>query len=185
MLNSIYNEARKTMGKTITNLNSELNTLRVGRANPQLLDRITVDYYGVATPINQLGNISVPEPRLLVIAPWETKMISSIEKEIMKSDLGITPNSDGKVIRLVFPELTEERRRELVKVAGKMGEEAKVAVRMARRNANDEIKKLKKNSELSEDDLKVGEKQIQEITDDYIEQIDEIIKAKEKDLMEV
>lgn len=185
MLNDLYNEAKKTMGKTISSLNNDLGSLRAGRANPQLLDRIMVDYYGVATPINQLGNISVPEPRLLVIAPWETKMISSIEKEILKSDLGITPNSDGKVIRLVFPELTEERRRDLVKVAYKMGEEAKVAIRMVRRNANDRIKKMKKNSELPEDDLKMAESQIQEITDDYVKQIDTIIKAKEKEIMEV
>ncbi len=185
MLNDLYAETKETMGKTISNLKNELGSLRAGRANPQLLDRIMVDYYGVPTPINQLGNISVPEPRLLVIAPWETKMISSIEKEILKSDLGITPNSDGKVIRLVFPELTEERRRDLVKVANKMGEEAKVAVRMIRRNANDRIKKMKKNSELPEDDLKAAENEIQEITDEHIKEIDSIIKAKEKEIMEV
>ncbi len=185
MLSDLYDETKKTMNKTITNLNNELASLRAGRANPQLLDRILVDYYGVETPINQLGNISVPEPRLMVIAPWESKMIPNIEKEILKSDLGITPNNDGKVIRLAFPELTEERRRELVKIANKAGEEAKVAIRMSRRSANDKIKKLKKNSEHSEDDLKVAEERIQEITDDFINRIDDIIKAKEKDIMEV
>lgn len=185
MLNSLYSETRTNMDKTITSLNNDLGSLRVGRANPQLLERILVDYYGVPTPINQLGNISVPEPRLLVIAPWETKMISNIEKEILKSDLGITPNSDGKVIRLVFPELTEERRKDLVKVAYKMGEEAKVSIRMVRRNANDQIKKMKKGAELPEDDLKLAEDEIQEITDDFVKQVDDIIKAKEKDIMEV
>ncbi|MGI6373031.1 MAG: ribosome recycling factor [Caldicoprobacterales bacterium] len=173
------------MDKTISNLNRELGSLRAGRANPQLLDRIMVDYYGVSTPLNQVGNISVPEPRLLVIAPWEAKMIPAIEKEIMKSDLGITPNNDGKVIRLVFPELTEERRKELVKIAHKMGEEAKVAIRMVRRNSNDQIKKMKKNSEYSEDELKLAENRIQEITDEYIEKIDKIIEAKEEEIMEV
>ncbi len=185
MLEGLYNQTRETMDKTISNLNRELGSLRAGRANPQLLDRIMVDYYGVSTPLNQVGNISVPEPRLLVIAPWEAKMIPAIEKEIMKSDLGITPNNDGKVIRLVFPELTEERRKELVKIAHKMGEEAKVAIRMVRRNSNDQIKKMKKNSEYSEDELKLAENRIQEITDEYIEKIDKIIEAKEEEIMEV
>ncbi|MGI5850869.1 MAG: ribosome recycling factor [Caldicoprobacterales bacterium] len=173
------------MDKTVSNLSRELGSLRAGRANPQLLDRIVVDYYGVPTPLNQVGNISVPEPRLLVIAPWEAKMIPAIEKEIMKSDLGITPNNDGKVIRLAFPELTEERRKELVKIAHRMGEEAKVAIRMVRRNSNDQIKKMKRNSEFSEDDLKNAEDTVQEITDEYIEQIDKVIEAKEEEIMEV
>jgi len=185
MLNDLYNETKKSMSKAIANLNSELSSIRAGRANPKLLDRIMVDYYGVPTPINQLGNVSVPEPRLLVIAPWEPNIIPNIEKEILKSDLGITPTNDGKVIRLVFPELTEERRKELVKVANKMGEEAKVAIRMIRRNANDKVKKMKKDSGLSEDDLKSAENEIQKITDDFIKQVDDIIKAKEKDIMEV
>lgn len=185
MLEILYDETEETMDKTILNLNRELGSLRAGRANPQLLDRIVVDYYGVATPLNQVGNISVPEPRLLVIAPWESKMISIIEKEIMKSDLGITPNNDGKVIRLVFPELTEERRKELVKIAYKMGEEAKVAIRMVRRNSNDEIKRMKRDSEYSEDDLKIAENRVQEITDEFVEKIDGIIEDKEKEIMEV
>ncbi|NLJ67215.1 MAG: ribosome recycling factor, partial [Clostridiales bacterium] len=142
VLEGLYKQTRETMDKTVSNLSRELGSLRAGRANPQLLDRIVVDYYGVPTPLNQVGNISVPEPRLLVIAPWEAKMIPAIEKEIMKSDLGITPNNDGKVIRLAFPELTEERRKELVKIAHRMGEEAKVAIRMVRRNSNDQITKM-------------------------------------------
>ncbi len=185
MLEGLYKQTRETMDKTVSNLSRELGSLRAGRANPQLLDRIVVDYYGVPTPLNQVGNISVPEPRLLVIAPWEAKMIPAIEKEIMKSDLGITPNNDGKVIRLAFPELTEERRKELVKIAHRMGEEAKVAIRMVRRNSNDQIKKMKRNSEFSEDDLKNAEDTVQEITDEYIEQIDKVIEAKEEEIMEV
>lgn len=185
MLQELYDETRRNMDRSIKSLNSDLGSLRVGRANPQLLDRIQVDYYGVMTPLNQLGNISVPEPRLLVIAPWEANMISSIEKEILKSDLGIMPNNDGKVIRLAFPELTEERRKELVKIAYKMGEETKVAIRMSRRSANDQIKKLKKNSEYSEDDLKSAENEVQDITDEFTEQVDTIIKDKEKDILEV
>jgi ribosome recycling factor len=185
VLEGLYKQTRETMDKTVSNLSRELGSLRAGRANPQLLDRIVVDYYGVPTPLNQVGNISVPEPRLLVIAPWEAKMIPAIEKEIMKSDLGITPNNDGKVIRLAFPELTEERRKELVKIAHRMGEEAKVAIRMVRRNSNDQIKKMKRNSEFSEDDLKNAEDTVQEITDEYIEQIDKVIEAKEEEIMEV
>jgi ribosome recycling factor len=185
VLEGLYKQTRETMDKTVSNLSRELGSLRAGRANPQLLDRIVVDYYGVPTPLNQVGNISVPEPRLLVIAPWEAKMIPAIEKEIMKSDLGITPNNDGKVIRLAFPELTEERRKELVKIAHRMGEEAKVEIRMVRRNSNDQIKKMKRNSEFSEDDLKNAEDTVQEITDEYIEQIDKVIEAKEEEIMEV
>ena len=185
MLTKLYDETDANMEKTLENLGKELGSIRAGRANPQLLDRLAVDYYGVPTPINQVGNISVPEPRLLVIAPWEAKMISAIEKEILKSDLGITPNNDGKVIRLTFPELTEERRKELVKLAYKMGEDAKVAIRMVRRNSNDQIKKMKKDSEFSEDDLKVAEDKVQKITDEKIEDIDSIIEAKEKEIMEV
>ena len=185
MLEGLYKQTRETMDKTVSNLSRELGSLRAGRANPQLLDRIVVDYYGVPTPLNQVGNISVPEPRLLVIAPWEAKMIPAIEKEIMKSDLGITPNNDGKVIRLAVPEVTEERRKELVKIAHRMGEEAKVAIRMVRRNSNDQIKKMKRNSEFSEDDLKNAEDTVQEITDEYIEQIDKVIEAKEEEIMEV
>ena len=185
MIDDVLKQTREQMGKTLQSLKRDLASLRAGRANPQLLDRITVDYYGVATPLNQLANFSVPEPRLLVISLWDTKLIPAVEKEILKSDLGITPTNDGKVIRLVFPKLTEERRRELVKIANKMGEEAKVAVRMIRRNANDQFKKMKKNSEITEDDQRYGENEVQKITDEHVEKIDDMIKEKEKEIMEV
>ncbi len=185
MVNEIYKETNRKMDKTIEVLKSDLASIRAGRANPQLLDRIVVDYYGVPTPLNQLGNISSPEPRLLVISLWESNMIPAVEKEIMKSDLGITPNNDGKVIRLVFPELTEERRKELVKLTNKLGEESKISIRAIRRESNDAIKKMKKNSEISEDEQKVSENKIQEITDEHIKMVDELIKMKEKEIMEV
>ena len=185
MLDDISKQAREQMDKTLQILKKDLASLRAGRAHHKLIDRITVDYYGVPTPINQVANLSVPEPRLLVISPWETNMIPEIEKAIMKSDLGINPTNDGKVIRLVFPELTEERRKELVKLANKMGEDAKIAIRMARRNANDQIKKLKKNSEITEDEQKMGENEIQKITDEYVKKVDNMIKEKEKEIMEI
>jgi len=159
--------------------------MRAGRANPQILDRITVEYYGVPTPLNQLANISVPEARLLVISPWDSSLIPAIEKEILKSDLGITPMNDGKVIRLVFPELTEERRKELVKTVKKMGEETKVAIRKVRREANDQLKKMQKNAEITEDDLRNEESNVQKITDEFIKKVDDLIKDKEKEIMEV
>ncbi|HHU78577.1 MAG: ribosome recycling factor [Caldicoprobacterales bacterium] len=183
-MKEVYKEATTKMGKTLNVLKSDLAGIRAGRANPQLLDRIMVDYYGTPTPINQVGNITSPEPRLLVISPWEPKMIPAIEKEIMKSDIGITPSNDGKVIRLVFPELTEERRKELAKVVSKYGEESKIAIRSIRREANETLKKMKKASEITEDDLKIGENEIQKITDDHIKQVDEIVKEKEKEIME-
>ena len=183
-MKEVYNETTSKMGKTLQVLKSDLASVRAGRANPHLLDRIMIDYYGTPTPINQIGNVSSPEPRLLVIAPWETKLISTIEKEIMKSDIGITPNNDGKVIRLVFPELTEERRKDLVKVINKYGEESKIAIRSIRREANDSLKKMKKSSEITEDDQKNGETEIQSITDDHIKQVDELVKEKEKEIME-
>lgn len=183
-MKEVYKEATTKMGKTLNVLKSDLAGIRAGRANPQLLDRIMVDYYGTPTPINQVGNITSPEPRLLVISPWEPKMIPAIEKEIMKSDIGITPSNDGKVIRLVFPELTEERRKELAKVVSKYGEESKITIRSIRREANETLKKMKKASEITEDDLKIGENEIQKITDDHIKQVDEIVKEKEKEIME-
>ncbi|HHT66082.1 MAG: ribosome recycling factor [Caldicoprobacterales bacterium] len=183
-MKEVYRETKTRMGKTLQVLKSDLASIRAGRANPHLLDRIMVDYYGTPTPINQIGNISSPEPRLLVISPWEPKMISAIEKEIMKSDIGITPNNDGKVIRLVFPELTEERRKELVKVVSKYGEESKIAIRSIRRDANDTLKKMKKASEITEDEQRLGETEIQTITDDHIKQVDIIVKEKEKEILE-
>lgn len=181
----VISQAKEKMSKTISVLSRDLATLRAGRATPQALDRIMVDYYGTPTPINQVGNISSPEPRLLVIAPWDASMISAIEKAIQKSDLGINPANDGKIIRLVFPELTQERRKELVKVVKKKGEEAKIAARAIRRDANERLKKEKKESIITEDDLKDYEGQVQEATDASIKEIDRIITSKEKEIMEV
>ncbi|NLO81904.1 MAG: ribosome recycling factor [Clostridiales bacterium] len=185
MINELHEQVKSKMEKSIQVLKKDLARMRAGRANPQILDRITVDYYGVPTPLNQLGNITVPEARLLVISLWDSKMIPAVEREIMKSDLGITPTNDGKVIRLVFPELTEERRKELVKTVKKMGEETKVAIRKIRREANDQLRKMQKNSEITEDDLREEESNVQKITDDYIKKVDELIKEKENEIMEV
>lgn len=180
-----FKNIEEKMKKTINVLKGELNGVRAGRANPSILDKITVDYYGVPTPINQLGNISVPEPRVIMIQPWESKILKDIEKEIQKSDIGINPNNDGKVIRLVFPQLTEERRKELTKVVKKYGEEAKVAIRSIRRDGIEGMKTLKKNGDITEDDLKDAEKEIQNLTDKYIADVDKIIEAKEAEILEV
>ena len=166
MYKQVIDTAKDKMGKTTDLLKKDLTTLRAGRANPQILDKILVDYYGTPTPLNQLGNISSPEPRMLVIAPWENKMISAIEKAIQKSDIGINPSNDGKVVRLVVPELNEERRKDLVKQVKKMVEEAKVALRAIRRDAMDKFKKEQKKGEITEDDLKDLEKDMQKLTDD-------------------
>lgn len=172
------------MGKTIRNLESELGTIRAGRANPHVLDRITVDYYGVPTPLQQVANITVPEARMIQIQPWDGTLLKLIEKAIMVSDLGINPTNDGKLIRLVFPELTEERRKELVKDVKKKGEAAKVAVRNVRRDANDAFKKLAK-SDVSEDEIKELEDKIQKLTDKYIKEIDKSVEVKSKEIMTV
>ena len=172
------------MQKTLKSLDSELGTIRAGRANPKVLDRIMVDYYGSPTPLQQVGNISVPEPLLIQIQPWEKKMIREIEKAIQMSDLGINPTNDGSVIRLVFPELTEERRKELAKDVKKKGEAAKVAVRNIRRDGNDVFKKLK-GSEVSEDEIKDLEEELQKLTDKYIKEIDKAVEVKSKEVMTV
>jgi ribosome recycling factor len=185
MLQDVLDNAKEKMKKSCAVYERDLMGLRAGRANPQLLDRVMVDYYGNSTPINQVGNISSPEPRLLVIAPWEAKMIPQIEKAIQKSDLGLNPSNDGKIIRLVFPELNEERRKELTKVASKGSEETKVAIRAIRRDAIEQIKKLKKNSEITEDDQRDAEEDMQKITDKAIKEVDEIYARKEKEIMEV
>ena len=185
MIDDIMMTAEEKMQKSCAVYERDMMGLRAGRANPKLLDRIMVDYYGTQTPINQIGNISSPEPRLLVIAPWEAKMIPQIEKAIQKSDLGINPSNDGKIIRLVFPELNEERRRELTKVASKGAEETKVAIRSIRRDAIEQIKKLKKNSEITEDDQRDAEEEMQKMTDKAIKEVDEIFAKKEKEIMEV
>ena len=177
--------AKEKMGKTVAVLVKELSSLRAGRASAQVLDRILVDYYGSPTPVNQVGNISSPEPRLLVITPYDPSVLNPLEKAIQKSDLGINPSNDGKAIRLVFPELTEERRKELVKAVRKKGEDSKVAIRSIRRDAIEQIKKQKKDGEVTEDDQKKLEEQAQKLTDSTIKDIDKIIADKEKEIMEV
>lgn len=173
------------MQKSIESLEREYNSIRAGRANPHVLDKIKVDYYGTPTPLQQVGNISVPEPRIITIQPWETSLLKAIEKEIMQSDIGINPTNDGKVIRLVFPELTEERRKELVKDVKKKGEAAKVAIRNIRRDANDSLKKANKNSEITEDELKDQQDKVQKATDKYIKTIDGMIDKKSKVILTV
>lgn len=172
------------MGKTLNALESELTTIRAGRANPHILDKLTVDYYGAPTPIQQVANISVPEARMIQIQPWEKKIIKDIEKAILMSDIGINPTNDGTVIRLVFPELTEERRKELVKDVKKKGEASKVAVRNIRRDGNDAFKKLK-GTDVSEDEIQDLEDQIQKLTDKYIKEVDAAVDAKSKEVMTV
>ena len=180
-----FNNVTEKMNKTISVYEENLSEVRAGRANPNILNKITVDYYGVPTPINQMAGISVPEPRMIVIQPWDMSVLKEIEKAINLADIGINPNNDGKVIRLAFPELTEERRKELAKQIRKMAEEAKVAVRSIRRDAIDEARTAQKNSELTEDELKQAEDKIQKITDSKIEEIDKILENKEKEIMTV
>lgn len=185
MIKEIAQDSEDRMKKAIEHLTKDLASLRAGRANPGMLDRIMVDYYGEPTPLNQLANITVPEARLLVIQPWDKHSIADIEKAIMKSDLGINPSNDGNVIRLAIPQLTEERRKDLVKIVKKRGEEAKVAIRNIRREANDIIKQAEKEKLVSEDEGKKGNEDIQKITDKGVKDIDAILYAKEKDVMEV
>lgn len=176
---------QEKMDKTINVLQDDYATIRAGRANPHVLDKIKVDYYGTPTPIQQVGNISVPEARMIMIAPWEKSLLKEIEKAINMSDLGINPTNDGTTVRLMFPELTEDRRKELVKEVKKKGEAAKVAVRNIRRDTVDAIKKMEKASEISEDDLKDGENKVQKLTDKAIEEIDKTIENKSKEIMTV
>ena len=171
--------------KAIDSMESDFNTIRVGRANPHILDNVRVDYYGTETPIQQVGNITVPEARLLMITPWETPMLKKIEKAIQIANIGINPTNDGKSIRLVFPELTEENRRDKSKEIKKMGESAKVAIRNIRRDGNDEMKKLSKTEDISEDSVKDLQDQLQKLTDKYIKKVDEAAAAKEKEIMTV
>lgn len=173
------------MVKTVENLNSEFSAIRAGRANPHILDKLRVDYYGSPTPMQQVANITVPEARTLMIQPWESSLIKEIEKAIMCSDLGVTPNNDGKCVIINFPELTEERRRDLVKDIKKKGEAAKVAVRNVRRDANDALKKMNKANEISEDELKSNEDKVQKLTDKYVAEIDKAIEEKSKEILTV
>ena len=178
-------EFERKMDKTLEVLAADFGAVRAGRANAQVLDRITVEYYGVDTPINQVGTVSSPDPRTLMIQPWDGSLLKAIEKAIQVSDLGINPQNDGRVIRLVFPQLTEERRKELTKQVKKYGEDAKVAVRNVRRDAVDYVKKAQKKGELTEDDQKVAEKDIQDLTDKFTKRIDEMCAKKDKELMEI
>ncbi|MBQ8623429.1 MAG: ribosome recycling factor [Oscillospiraceae bacterium] len=184
-MKEVLNVAKEKMEKTLKVLGSDFAAIRAGRANPAVLDRITVDYYGTPTPIQQMAAISVSDARILVIQPWDKSTLKSIEKAIQASDLGINPANDGTVIRLTFPQLTEERRKELSKDIKKLGEEAKVAIRSIRRDANDKIKTMKKNSEITEDDVKNFDKDIQKLTDKYVGFIDDAVSAKEKEIMSI
>ena len=181
----MYSHIEEKMKKTISVLEEELASIRAGRANPKILDKIMVSYYGVPTPINQMANIMVPEARIIAIQPWDASQLKEIEKEIQKSDIGINPNNDGKVIRLVFPELTEERRKELVKEIKKYAEDAKVSIRNARRDGIDKAKAMQKDGEITEDELKSAETEIQKITDKNVEEVDKIVAAKETEIMSI
>lgn len=184
-MKEVFNTVEEKMTKSVKALDREFTAIRAGRANPNVLDKITVDYYGAPTAINAMAAISVSEARTLVIQPWDSSVLKSIEKAIQKSDIGINPNNDGRVIRLTFPPLTEERRRDLTKEISKMGEEAKVAIRSIRRDGIDKLKAKKKSSEITEDDLKNGEKKLQDITDKYIKEIETMTADKEKEIMEI
>lgn len=185
MPKQVINSAKERMTKAIQAYTRELATIRAGRASASLLDRVTVDYYGSPTPVNQLAGISTPEARLLLIQPYDKSILGDIEKAILKSDLGLNPSNDGSVIRIAIPQLTEERRKELVKIVKKESEEAKIAIRNIRRDANDELKKLEKNGEITEDALRGFADDIQKVTDDHINKIDQITKDKEKEILEV
>ena len=180
-----YDEIINRMEKTVSVYENNLAEIRAGRANPAILNKIKIDYYGVPTPISQVAGISVPEARLIVIQPWDASILKEIEKEILKSDIGINPNNDGKVIRLSFPELNEERRKEIVKNIKKIAEEAKIAIRSIRRDGIEDFKKKQKDSEITEDELKIAEEEIQKITDKNIAEIDNLLEKKEKEVMSV
>ena len=184
-MKEVIKKCEEKMTKTCENLDGEFTNIRAGRANPNLLNRIMVEYYGTPTPMQQVGNISVPEPRIIQINPWQKSLLKAIEKAILASDLGITPTNDGTSIRLVFPELTEERRKELVKDIKKKGEAAKVAVRNVRRDANDTLKKMEKSTDITEDERKEGEEKIQKMTDKYVAKIDKSVENKSKEIMTV
>lgn len=181
----IHKNLEEKMKKTILVLKEELHSIRAGRANPSLLDRIMVNYYGSPTPLKQIANVSAPEARTLLIQPYDSSSIKDIEKSITQSDLGINPSNDGKIIRLTIPMLTEERRKDLMKIVKKTGEDAKIALRNERRDANDKLKKMHKEKELTEDDLKKAETEVQNLTDKYTEIIDELVTKKEREVMEV
>jgi ribosome recycling factor len=185
MYKDVIDKTRGGMDKAIEALKKEFSRVRTGRASVTLLDDIRIDYYGTPTPLNQVGTLTVPEPRLITIQPWEKKLIPEIEKAILKSDLGLNPASDGVLVRIAIPALTEERRKEMVKLIKRMSEDAKIAIRNVRRDGNEAMKKLEKDKELSEDELKRGEKDIQDLTDQFVKKADEVVAAKEKEVMEI
>lgn len=185
MMKDVITKTRQGMEKSIESLKKDFTKVRTGRASVSLLDDVRIDYYGTPTPLSQVGTLAVPEPRLITITPWEKKLIPDIEKAILKSDLGLNPSSDGVLVRIIIPPLTEDRRKEMCKVLKRLGEESKIALRNIRRDGNDALKKMEKDKEISEDDLKRGEKEIQELTDQYVKKIDETVAAKEKEVMEV
>lgn len=184
-MDNLIDTLKNKMNKTVDILKSDLTTIKVGRANPNMLDKIEVDYYGSSTKLNQVANISTPEARILVIQPWEKNLLKEIEKAILKSDLGLPPNNDGSVIRLIIPEMTEETRKNTVKKIKKIGEDSKVTIRSIRRDANDKVKAMKKENSITEDDLKKFEDDIQKTTDKFIKNIDEVISGKEKEIMSI
>ncbi len=185
MVKDVVGRTRAGMEKAIDALKKDFAKVRTGRASAALLDDIRIDYFGTPTPLNQVGTLAVPEPRLITIQPWEKKLIPEIEKAILKSDLGLNPANDGQLVRIAIPSLTEERRRDMVKLTKRMGEEAKIAIRNARREANESLKKMGKSKEISEDEMKHGEKEIQDLTDLYVKKIDEVVAVKEKEVMEI
>lgn len=184
-METLFAKTKERMEKCLDSLERDFSTIRAGRANPNVLNNVMVDYYGTPTPVVQMAAVSVPEPRLLVIQPWDASTLKDIEKAINVADIGINPQNDGKVIRLAFPQLTEEHRKNLVKDVAKRGEEAKVAVRNVRRDAMDDLKKMKKDNAITEDDLKDGEKKMQDITDKYIKQVEEMTKKKEDEILSI
>jgi ribosome recycling factor len=184
-MNTVIDNAKKKMQKSINVMLDDFGTIRAGRANPAVLDRVKIDYYGSPTPINQVAAVSVAEARILVVSPWDKSTLGMIEKAIQASDVGINPQNDGQVLRLIFPQLTEDRRKELVKDIKKMGEDCKVAIRSIRRDAMEKCKTMKKNNEITEDDLKIAEEKIQKITDKSVKQVDECVAEKEKEVLSI
>ncbi|MBO5859899.1 MAG: ribosome recycling factor [Clostridia bacterium] len=184
-MQTVFKTAEEKMSKTVSVLNHEYSSIRAGRANASVLDKVRVDYYGTPTPVNQMAAIAVAEARILTIQPWDTSTLHAIEKAIMASEIGINPQNDGRIIRLVFPQLTEERRRDLCKDVKKLAEDARIAIRSIRRDCIDKVKKMEKASEITEDDLKVAEKKLQDYTDRFIKDVDKAAEAKEKDIMEI
>ncbi len=184
-IKELKTDAKHRMDGAIHAVKEEFSKIRTGRATPALLDSIRVDYYGQKVPINQVGSVSAPEPRMLVVQPWEKNLLSVIEKEIQKADLGLNPSNDGNIIRIPIPQLSEERRKDLVKLVHRFGEDGKIAVRNVRRDANDHLKKLEKNHEISEDELSVALEEVQKMTDEHIKKVDELVEEKEKEVLEV